>query len=445
MGQAHRRNPPRKLLKGHHDNGPAPPPAAKSQSKGKGGPRPVPPAQPERTDTPHGNHVPATKLSQSVKASWVTVQPKKRELVFKLDPAEWSVPEVQDLQPGTPGVKFCEDTAIAAEQLRRVKETSAPAALVVKHQMPGRSDHEPIVFKVHRTENGKTRDCAMWGFLYNVGTGKVGHQPKMEEVKLAGSGGTCAVLVEASALFTSPANWEALTNGKLHVMRKLVFDACSDNADNLHRNDVIDVFKLSKAGTSIVSAVVRIKTDALDRCLATSGKHGVFFRPLGARTDDFRITWLKGEQAKDLQQAGTLSADCQPQGAIGLAIRPNGLGIRSSKENFDKVRAVLGRDPSQNRWIISNISWTCSDTDVQEMLRTVNWEATPLHALRSRGGPQSSASWVVSSSSEPPKSMWRVNQPTGETFVVTVEKQQAKRPVLKTWGKNRRGLLRCRQ
>lgn len=31
--------------------------------------------------------------------------------------------------------------------------------------------------------------------------------------------------------------------------------------------------------------------------------------------------------------------------------------------------------------------------------------------------------------------MWRVNQPTGETFVVTVEKQQAKRPVLKTWGK----------
>eukprot|EP00435_Cladocopium_sp_Y103_P037090 s2726_g9.t1 len=372
--------------------------------------------------TPSVAHVPATKLSQSSKKSaWIAVKPKRSAVTFQLDSSEWSVPEVENLAPGVPGIKFCANEEIALDQIGRVRETAAPAGILVKHQLPQRTDHAPLVFKVHRTENGKTRDCAVWGYLYQVGQGAVTHESKVQEVKIAGTSGTVAVLAEVSSTFVPPQQWEPLTEGKLHVMRRLVYDAVAACPNGMEKTDIIDVFKLSKAGSTIVSAVVRIKATAFENCMVTSGTNGVFL--------------LKGEQAKDLAQAAMAVKDCQPHGALGLAVRPHGLGIRSTKDNFEKLRTALGRAPTENRWIVSNIAWSCSDLDVQELLQQIGWKASPLHTIRSRG-PQSSATWIVSSATEPPKSMWRVFLQSGETFVVTAEKQQQKRPVLKTWQKH---------
>ena len=75
-------------------------------------------------------------------------------------------------------------------EIAKVRETSQHAAVLVKDRLPSRSDHVPVVFKVVRAEDGKPREVALWGFLYNVGKGEVSHRPAFDGVKIAGKAGT---------------------------------------------------------------------------------------------------------------------------------------------------------------------------------------------------------------------------------------------------------------
>ena len=414
---------------------PGPTKAKDAGGKGQSSNPPGPPkGSPSSGGPPTGKGKGAGAPSKSSSATWTKAPPKKVDVKFTLLPEEWSAPEVAELMPGQAGIKFCESVEIAVSQIAKVRETSQPAAVLVQDRLPNRSDHVPVVFKVVRTEDGKSREVALWGFLYNVGKGEVSHRPAFDEVKIKGKGGTSTLLVEVAKDYCEAKVWEEIMQGKLHVLRKLVFEACAQCPEGVQDIDIVDMFKLAKSGT-IVSAVVRVRSDALGKCLITSGHNGIFFRPMGPHVEEYGVVWLKGEQSRDLQAARDLARQWKGQGALGLALRPQGLGIRAGKDHFDQLRTALGRDPAQTRWLVSNISWSCSDMDVEDILSSIGWIAKPLHPLRSRGGGKSSATWVVSAEGPPPKTMWRVTLDDRETFVVTVEKQMSHRPALKTWGR----------
>ena len=332
--------------------------AAPKSGKGKGHASPQdlvrhdPPGQPA-SGVGKGRSESSNSSKKVQAASWTRAVPKRTEVKFTLIADEWSAPVVSDLTPGVAGVKFCESAEVAQAQVAKVRETSHPAAVIVKDKLPAEIPHTPIVFKVCRTEEGKTREVALWGFLYNVGKGEVHHRPGFDEVSIKGVGGTSTLLVEVAAEFCDQEVWQQIMQGKIHVMRKLVYEACAKCQDGVKEADIIDVFKLAKSGT-IASAVVRVRSSAVQQCLVTSG-HGVFFRPLGPKVEDFGVIWLKNEQAKDVQAALELAKQWKSQGALGLALRPHGLGIRAAKAHFDQLRTALGRDPSQTRYLVSNV------------------------------------------------------------------------------------------
>ena len=73
-------------------------------------------------------------------------------------------------------------------------------------------------------------------------------------------------------------------------------------------------------GSRMVSAIARVKTEALDALLDASGEEGVFarkvFRTEGAR-DEHRVVWLRGDtlgqalERRRLAEGGELEGKCR--------------------------------------------------------------------------------------------------------------------------------------
>ena len=357
---------------------PRPRPSTQTSGKGKGSPlkSSVPPSPP---------------LVKSPSASgpsigWVKQPPKQPEVKFALDSQEWSVPPVSELVPGQAGVMFCESASIAHAQLARVSETSQPAAVIVKQPLsecPGQSP-EPLVFRIIKTEKDKPPvPVAVWGHLYNVGPSPVKHTSKVGgDQHQRDSWHHYPALLRLRLIIVKPLRGQKSTKGNSLPCANLCYSVCDAHPGGVTSTDVVDVFKLAKAG-DIASVVVRVRASALNRCLTTSGTSGLFFRPLGPQTEEYGVTWLKADKAKDLSHAHSLCHDVK---GMGLALRPAGLGIRAPQSEHERVRQALGRDPYQQRWLLSNVAWQCADSDVAELLQAAGWKAAPLHQIRSRGG-----------------------------------------------------------
>ena len=153
--------------------------------------------------------------------------------------------------PGQAGVKFCESVEIAVCQIFKVRETSQPPAIVVRDRLPNRSDHVPFVFKVVRAEDGESQEVALWGFLCSVGKGEVSHRPAFDEVKIKVKGGT-SLLVEVAKDYCEVKVWKEMMQGKLHVLRKLGFEACAQCPERVQDIDIVDMFKLARSGAIAV-------------------------------------------------------------------------------------------------------------------------------------------------------------------------------------------------
>ena len=421
------------------------PPAPKSSGKGKGVPKtsPSPKVAPNGPPNGKGKGGSADQSRRTATAGspgrakpnasgWTRAIPKPDDVKYSLETAEWNVPQVEELVPGKPGIRFCATQECAREQIRKLKETSAPAAILVKDRLQDRTDEEQVVFQVIKGTDGESQRVAVWGFLYNLGKGKVEHKSDIAEITVEGKSRTITLLAETTSDFVDTACWTGITEGKLGSFRKVIYGACAEDPAGLQRTDVVDVFKLAKAG-KVASVIVRLKADAVEKAMRASGKHGVFFRPLGSLAQQYQVTWLKGELAHNAQAANEQVKQLQANGALGLALRPGGLGIRATCDRASELRDALGRGPAQTRWLVSNVSWECSDTDVAEILQAATWDATPLHPLRTRGGAKASATWVVSANAPPPKTMWKVKLANHETFVISAQRLQQRRPALKTW------------
>ena len=372
------------------------------------------------------------------KGGWDKIPRKVPTATFALDKKEWSAEPVSVLTPGAPGVCFCSHQNDAKEQAARVQETSTPAAIVTSTKVHDWTDAIAICFNMIVEDGGVSTTRLMSGYLYNVGKGTVRHTESVTTVQLEDMpNDTITLLVELHKDFTDEAAWAQLQQGKIGVIKRLLAEACNLHKEGLNETDVVGVFKLAKTD-SLVSAVIRIKGSAKTRCMTTSGYNGVFFRPLGTLAEEFKVVWLKGEQALNYNAAVELAANMKSQGALGLAVRPNSLGLRCENANFEALRQALGRAPSQPRWAVVGFPWSTSDAGVQDVLkRYCKWDVSPLHPQRTRGAP--SATWIVAADQEPQTTGWRIMQPDGLTYLLSASKMQNKKPQLKQWatGKSR--------
>ena len=126
-------------------------------------------------------------------------------------------------------------------------------------------------------------------------------------------------------------------------------DACHRGLcpSRIQDDDIVDMFKLAKSGT-IVSAVVHAWSAALRKALVTAD-HG---EPMGPNVEEFGVIWLKGVRAKALQSEPELAYEWKDKGALGLALRPSGLGIRAKKQFSD---AAHGCHPTHTRYLLSAV------------------------------------------------------------------------------------------
>ena len=257
---------------------------------------------------------------------------------------EWDVPPLSELRLGQAGIAYVKDQTELQRQALAMRGNTYKTALLcpVRAEPP-----KGVIWKMSKSVFHCTSPYQRHGqelvhrsskvaFLYQLHASEtVTLRTKTQTTNSGISVSTVVLKLSAHKRYTSPLTWEALEQGRNKPFSEQLHKDLSDLS--LPNGSVQDLFQLQQT-SRVISTLVRVKAEAAEAILGTSGKSWIFSQPLGALAERYPITWISGPLPDDLS---VVRKRCSESGALGLSLAERRLGYRTRANELADVKNVL--------------------------------------------------------------------------------------------------------
>eukprot|EP00971_Amphidinium_carterae_P344101 6484275-Amphidinium_carterae.1 len=309
----------------------------------------------------HGKGEGNLKFKGREKPKW---QPLPRldtpDAVYLLQSAEWDVKIVESWTKDEDCVVMCQNIDDLKDLVKKCVGTARRVAAVAPFCTTSNGlSSERIFFGFSKKVGDKETQGTLPGFLYQLGISPVLHKPACTYLE-SKADADASVIIQAlwPADCMDSDKWERIKSGDLHCFKKMIEEALHFKLVAL----IVDVFKLGRISDSAATALLRIKSSAYMKFMCCSGlENDLYFNPVGDKRQDFKVLWLRKEEAESRQQAiDFIQKSSVTEGASGLVWKHEGLGIRYTPTKCDAQKLLLGR-PAGSLWTVAGLPFDASD------------------------------------------------------------------------------------
>ena len=353
------------------------------------------------------------KTGSAAVDDWYVVSRKKLQKDLsdlQLRSHEWNVPVLTATQvfSNSEGVAIL-DQYDAERKVDMVTSTSA-LAFVVANKLSNDKDFTKVTFSCHDGDKVVPRT----GYLYQLGTGKVG---RVVDQKCPVLNQTCATaeLVCEVEQMEAPGIWKKLrpllgkVEGDDKANKPAIKDMVRGLLHDLNLQPAADLwirqqFVHDSEHGKMLQVMLRVETKFVAKYLQMSGQNGVYFQEARSRlsTTEHKVIWLtKADGFKEaLQKATQLSSHIS---VFGLARTARSRGVRVLKSDEGTARRHLRPDLEDDgievtgNWEVKG--WpvgTVNKPDVKSALAPY-WQVRPLFSKVQNGV----RTWTVAAGDAP--------------------------------------------
>ena len=298
---------------------------------------------------------------------WRTVTRRKKPDVLYSLIDEWSVPVVEDLHWGSPGILYSEDATQAKLWAAAHAKATCAVAVASRTKLGIESETckvERLAFHVDRSvtrgEHTQSSRQILVGYIYHLSKSPVYMSKKVLQSTPAQV--TTSVVIRLSTMekYCPGPQWSALLSGDIKVFRDELVAQLPSSVDPT--TCIHDLFQLRRQGLEM-AASMRVSDSVLQELLRVSGKTWVFVQPPYMQANEFPIIWA-GDAPESTKALYQKSLDL---GALGLVLGHKKLGYRTTSKDELAVRNKLAL-PASKIWLISGIPLAMTQPEIMKTL-----------------------------------------------------------------------------
>eukprot|EP00971_Amphidinium_carterae_P267364 5303341-Amphidinium_carterae.1 len=301
-------------------------------------------------------------------------RPDTPDAVYLLQATEWDVKIVESWTKDEDCVVMCQNIDDLKDLVKKCVGTARRVAAVAPFCTTSNGlSSERIFFGFSKKVGDKETQGTLPGFLYQLGASPVLHKSACTYLE-SKADADASIIIQAlwPADCMEPDKWEKIKGGDLHCFKKMIDEVLHFKLVAL----IVDVFKLGRISDSAATAGL---------------ENDLYFNPVGDKRQDFKVLWLRKEEAGSRQQAiDFIQKSSVTEGASGLVWKHEGLGIRYTPSKCDAQKLLLGR-PAGSLWTVAGLPFDASDEVVSDLLKGMQWVCEIIPG--SRRTKQGSAAW----------------------------------------------------
>ena len=331
---------------------------------------------------------------------------------------EWNVPMASELCLGKTGVALAESREQLLAQAQAMKGNPCKTAMVFGQQVEAplgvRWSVAKVAYHVNcefmRNAKVTVQRQSRVGYLYQFhGSETVELRSKPKVATTGHQASTTVLRLQVHQKFCPPNKWSELQQGRLKVLSDQIHADIQTTGSELQKEALQDLFQMQASGR-LISAMIRLKLEAVEPLLRLSGASWVFCQPIGDCAERYPVSWSPGPIPDSLTIPRKRASE---SGAVGLVIGDRRLGYRSTQESFEDMKNKLGQT-STTTWRLAGAPLTSSSTDATGWLTEMGLEGTLLlHTRRVRRGTQD---WLVRA----PEKF----SPSSDTLALSIESRE---------------------